>query len=73
MSERNVDSLEMTDDMERGRSKDLPVYDPDDRPLPVPLLSKNHIEKRTTAQKYLLLGVFCLGVFIDGQSPRHGL
>jgi hypothetical protein len=67
MSERNVDSLEMSDDLERGRSKDLTLYDQDARPTPVTTLSQAG-PKRTTAHKYMLLGVFCLGVFIDGQS-----
>ena len=66
MSERNVDSLEMSEDLERGRSKDLTLYDQDIRPTPVTTLSQAGL-KRTTSHKYLLLGVFCLGVFIDGE------
>jgi hypothetical protein len=66
MSDRNVDSLEMSEDLERGRSKDLTLYDQDARPTPVTILSQT-APKRTTAHKYMLLGVFCLGVFIDGE------
>jgi hypothetical protein len=66
MSERNVDSLEMSEDLERGRTKDLTLYDQDAAPIPVTTLSQAG-PKRTTAHKYMLLGVFCLGVFIDGQ------
>jgi hypothetical protein len=72
MSERNVDSLEMSDDLERGRSKDLTLYDQDARPTPVTTLSQTG-PKRTTAHKYMLLGVFCLGVFIDGQSRDRSI
>jgi len=68
MSDRNVDSLEMSDDLERGRSKDLTLYDRDAETTPVTTLAQS-ATKRTTAHKYMLLGVFCLGVFIDGQSP----
>jgi hypothetical protein len=65
MSDRNLDSVEMTDDLERGRSKDLDVFRQETRPTPIPTLSHS-LPKRTTSHKYLLLGVFCLGVFIDG-------
>jgi len=70
MSDMIVDSVEMTDDLERGRSKDLTIYDQDARPAPVTTLSQS-LPKRTTSHKYLLLGVFCLGVFIDGESKLH--
>lgn len=57
----------MTDDLERGRSKDLTLYDQDTGPTPVTTLRHTAIVRSTT-QKYLLLGVFCLGVFIDGEE-----
>lgn len=64
--------VEMTNDLERGRSKDLTVYDQATGATPTTTLTDSR-PKQATSHKYLLLGVFCLGVFIDGQSPTGEL
>jgi len=69
MGDRNMgNDVEMTNDLERGRSKDLTVYEQATGATPTTTLTDTR-PKQTTSHKYLLLGVFCLGVFIDGQSP----
>lgn len=56
------------EDLERGRSKDIDTY--------AATPATHHVTAQNTVPgppakkglyKYLLLGVFCLGVFIDGE------
>jgi hypothetical protein len=65
MGDRNMENVGMTNDLERGRSKDLTVYDQTNGAAPTSTLIDTR-PKHSTSHKYLLLGVFCLGVFIDG-------
>lgn len=67
-----------TGDLERGRTKDLGVFAGTELDDSAVLQTRPRITVatqpiRSNFHKYLLLAVFCLGVFIDGQSHASGL
>lgn len=71
--------VKTTADLERGRSKDVVDLNHDregygdDQELDMRMSSVSRSKmgpKRGVRHKYLLLSVFCLGVFIDGKSVR---
>jgi hypothetical protein len=67
MGDKITENVGMND-LERGVSKDVAVLNQASAPVPLPTITTSH-PKRSMSYKYLLLGVFCLGVFIDGESP----